>query len=223
MRPFVYERATNPRRRRIGRASVGERQHARRISRRRHDAVRSDEARRHAAEPVIDINPLAATTHGRIELSRQRPAAWRAGAHGGCGRPCRDQKPISGHRAIAEARREPATPQHGEPRRQCPAAHPLHLFPRRLLRGLQQAQSRLRLRGDGRRQPQPRRARHQRPLHRDLSRRFRPGADRARRRGRDRRHRRQPHDSVRDAASQARRHAGQGNRSAARRTDRRRS
>ena len=52
---------------------------------------------------------------------------------------------------------------------------------------LQQARPRQRLRRARRSQPQARRARHQRPVHRHLSRRFRAGADRAGRRGGDRR------------------------------------
>ena len=126
---------------------------------------------------VIDINASAERRSGKIDVRRQRPAARRPGPHVGRPPTIRDiRKNYPGDRAVAAARRQRADPQHGVARRQCAAANALHLFPRHLLRQLQQAQSGLRLRRDGRHQPHARGARHQRPMHRHLSRRFRAGA-----------------------------------------------
>ena len=83
----------------------------------------------------------------------------------------------------AQTGRQSATQEHGVARRQRPAAYPLHLLPRRQLRKLQQAQSGIRVRRDGRLQPDPRGARHERSVHRNLPGGFRAGADRARRHG----------------------------------------
>jgi xanthine dehydrogenase YagS FAD-binding subunit len=82
---------------------------------------------------------------------------------------------------IAQSLALAASAQHGDARRQRASAHPVRLFPRRLMGRLQQAQSGLGLRGDRRRQSRPRGARREPLLHRGLSGRFRPGADRARR------------------------------------------
>ncbi len=181
------------------------------VSCRRHDAGRSDEARRDAAGDRDRHQPAGAHALGRIEVGKQRPAARRAGADGGSGRASDIYAAISGHRAIAEARRQSAAAQHGEPRRQRAATHALHLFPRhRPTPSLQQTQAGLRLRRHRRLQPQARGARRERSLYRDLCRRFRPGADRARRRRSMSLARAEPAPFRSRAASQARRYPGPG-------------
>ena len=102
---------------------------------------------------VVDINALHKASSGQIEfgakglrlgaLVRMADAADHADV----------QQAFSGDRAVAAARRQRANPQHGFARRQRAAAHPLHLFPRHLLRQLQQAQPGLRLRRAGGHQP----------------------------------------------------------------------
>ena len=104
---------------------------------------------------VVDINALQAE-HGEIAVDEDGLAAWRAGAHGRR-RPSDARRAARLSRSIAQslqARRQRAAAQHGEPRRQCAAADPLHLLPRHVLGGMQQARSRLRLRGAAGRQPQ---------------------------------------------------------------------
>ena len=178
---------------------------------------RSHEARRDAAGARDRHQCARRLGTGPDRRQCQRPAARRARAHGGRSRSRRDQSRLSGHRPVAEARGQPAGAQHGEPRRQCPAAHPLSLFPRRFVRRVQQAQSGLGLRGARRLQPLACRARNQRSMHRQLSRRFRPGLDRARRHGGDRRSTRHAHHPVRRTPSQAGRRTRDRNELASRR------
>ena len=113
------------------------------LSRRRNDAARSHEARRHAAGAVIDINALEGTTHGRIESGQNGLRLGALVRMADAAEHLDIQKSIPGHRPIVEARRQPADPQYGEPRRQCAAAHALPLFPRCFVHGLQQTQSRI--------------------------------------------------------------------------------
>ena len=144
-------------------------------------------------ERVVDINGLAARALARSRPDRRRPALGalvRMADAADHPEIRRDYPVIAQSLQLAASA---AAPQHGEPRRQRAAAHALHLLPRLRTGSLQQAQPGLGLRGARRRQPQARRARRQRHCIADLSRRFRAGAGRARRRGRDRRPGRRAH------------------------------
>ena len=99
-------------------------------------------------------------------------------------------------RAIAR-RRVGADPQHGDRRRQHPAAHALHLLLRRRRLALQQAQPGPGLRRDRRLQPHPRDPRRLAGLRRDASVRHVRGAGRARRRRALRGRRRRAHAAAR--------------------------
>ena len=90
---------------------------------------RPDEARRAAARSAWSTSTPLRARYGAIELGR-RAAAGRAGADGRTRRRIRRCARLSGDRREPAARRQRAAAQHGDARRQRPAAHPLHLFPR---------------------------------------------------------------------------------------------
>src|SRR6185312_6874413 len=198
----------------------GERRQRGAIPRRRHDAPRPDEAGRDAARGA-DRHQRHRPRRRPYRAAPGRALSFRLDTDVGGNGPPRHPPRLSGRRAVARPRRQPADPQHGDARRQRAAADAVQLFPRSQLDGLQQAQPRQRLRRARRSQPQTRRARHEQPVHRHLSRRFRAGPDRAGRRGGDRRRPRQQGDPVRRASPRARRHAADRDDADAGRADRR--
>ena len=129
---------------------------------------------------ITDINALEHTPSGEINFGPRGLHLGALGPYVSGGRSSRGAKKLSGDRAIACARGQPANTQHGLTRRQCSPAHPLHLFPRYIIRRLQQTQSRLGLRSVAGHQSVACRTRHQQRLHRNLSRRLCPGTHRAR-------------------------------------------
>ena len=147
MRPFAYERAGDASPTRPGARRPGpDRRHVQFLAGGTTliDLMKLDVLRPAA---VVDIN--AAGRRSRRDRGRM-PAAcasapWPRMADAADHPAVAPRLP--GDRPVAGARRQPAAPQHGQPRRQCPAAHPLHLLPRPQLGRLQQARARLRLRG----------------------------------------------------------------------------
>ena len=130
---------------------------------------------------LVDINGLAelseiGTRGGRIAPRRARPHERRRRPSGGAPLLSRDRPGASRQRIAAAA-------QHGDGRRQHPAAHALRLFPRRR-DAVQQARAGHGLRRARRREPDARGARRQRQLHRDATLGHGGGAGRARRGGR---------------------------------------
>ena len=122
------------------RSRLGERG-SREIPRRRHQPCRSDARDDRAAR-------RPGRCHGPVVRHRgaggRRPADRRGGTqHRGRRASCRAHA-LSGARPRHPGRRIGADPQHGDGRRQHPAAHPLHLFLRRRRLTLQQAQARAR-------------------------------------------------------------------------------
>ena len=153
MRPFAYARADSAQAAidaQHGNRDASQRRNGSRtqpICRRRHHADRPDEARRDAAASCHRYQRARAHALGRNRVRAAGSvgsARWCA-----CRRPPITRRPqeLSCDRAIARARRQSANPQHGLARRQCAATDALHLFPRHLLRRLQQTRTGLRLRG----------------------------------------------------------------------------
>src|SRR5579885_3646596 len=130
---------------------------------------------------VIDINRIAG-----LDQVEKTPDGLRLGALARMADVARHPL-LADYPVIAQSLTlgEPAIAEHGDARRQRPATNALYLFSRSVLESVQQARPRLRLRGARWLQPVARRARRQRSLYRDLSRRFRPSADRPRRLGRN--------------------------------------
>ena len=158
------------------------------IPRRRHHADRPDEARCDAARTVWSTSTRSRAR--RSAGSSATPSGLRLGALVRMAEAAEHPDDQRDYPVIAQSLKLAASQQIRNmaslggnvlQRTRCPYFRDVSL------RRLQQAQSGLRLRGAGRLQPQARGARRQRPVHRDLSGRFRPGADRARRHGRDRR------------------------------------
>ena len=90
---------------------------------------------------LVDVTGLSSA----IEETRgRRPADRRRGAQHRARRASRGAHALSGAGARDPGRRVGADPQHGDGRRQHPAAHALHLFLRRRRRALQQARARRR-------------------------------------------------------------------------------
>ena len=112
------------------------------VPRRRHHHARPDEARRHAARSAWSTSTASTPTYGRIEGGADGPASRRPRRRWPRRRDhpeIRRDYPVIAQ--IAGARGQPADPQHGDPRRQRAAAHPLHLLPRSELGRLQQARA----------------------------------------------------------------------------------
>jgi xanthine dehydrogenase YagS FAD-binding subunit len=130
-------------------------------------------------EVVIDINSLAAAGYGRVELSQ---SGLRLGALVRMAQAADHPEVKSQYPVIAQSLSFAASQQLRNmaslggnvlQRTRC-------TYFRDVSYTMQQTQSGLRLRRDRRRQPYTRRARHQRSVHRHLSRRFCPSAYRAR-------------------------------------------
>ena len=130
-------------------------------------------------DTVVDINPLA-SQWSTIDLAGGNLRLGALARMSDVAANSRYAAQLSRNRRLAQACGQSAIAKHGDARRQRSATDPLHVFSRCQLRQLQQAQSGIRLRRDGGLQPHPCGARNQRPVHRDLSRRFRPSPDRAR-------------------------------------------
>ena len=131
MRPFNYRHASQPTPGDPIRGLAAARCRRSPVPRGRNHARRSDEARRHAAARRSSTSTRLAGELGDISAD---------GGSCGLARLARmSDAPTSlivrrDYPVIAQslaARRERAAAQHGEPRRQCPAAHALPLFPRR--------------------------------------------------------------------------------------------
>ncbi len=170
MRPFLFERAGSPAAAVLaaaGRAEGDEEAQFLAGGTTLIDLMKLDVMR---PEMVIDINALHRSR-------RQRPAARRAGPHGRRCRSSRCSPRLSGDRTVAVARSKRAASKHGESWWQRAPADPLHLFSRRLICRLQQAQSRVRLRRHERGQSHACGARNERSMHCYLSRGFRSSVD----------------------------------------------
>ena len=224
MRPFVYDRADSPEAA-TRLAAVPADAHVRApvqflaggttlLDLMKLDVMRPDR--------LVDINPLADTA-GRADRRSASAACvwarWSAWPTRPATRRCSATIPVVG--AGAAAGGEPAAPQHGEPRRQRAPAHPLPLLPRHVLAAVQQARAGLGLRRARRRQPAARDPGHQRPVHRELPRRLRAGADRARRDGRGGGPARDEDPALLGPAPAARRDAADRDHAGARRADHR--